>query len=127
MNAATLPCAMASYIAIEELRFVCKPVQREPTRYSVIHNFEALLPPTHGEQVGDLARAHDIMAALGHTTLAEAERYTREADRRRGGKRVVTRLNEHRLNRVSQTASDDLGKEEKIREKQCRNFPIGAP
>ena len=29
--------------------------------------------------------ADDIMAALGHKTLAEAERYTREADRRRGG------------------------------------------
>ncbi len=54
--------------------------------------------------------AHDIMAALGHTTLAEAERYTREADRRRGGERAVTRLNEHRLNRLSQTASDSLGK-----------------
>ncbi len=31
------------------------------------------------------ATAHEIMAALGHLTLAEAERYTREADRRRGG------------------------------------------
>ncbi|QIG94430.1 tyrosine-type recombinase/integrase [Bradyrhizobium sp. 6(2017)] len=49
--------------------------------------------------------AHDIMAALGHTTLAEAERYTREADRKRGGKRAVTQLNEHRKNKPSQTAS----------------------
>lgn len=32
--------------------------------------------------------AHDIMAVLGHTTLGEAERYTREADRRRGGRRA---------------------------------------
>jgi hypothetical protein len=43
------------------------------------------------------------MAALGHTTLAEAERYTREADRRRGGKRAVASLNEHRKNKSSQT------------------------
>ncbi|MBV8920280.1 MAG: tyrosine-type recombinase/integrase [Chloroflexi bacterium] len=35
--------------------------------------------------------AHEIMSTLGHTTLAEAERYTREADRRRGGKRAVER------------------------------------
>jgi enterobacteria phage integrase len=44
--------------------------------------------------------AHDLMAALGHTTLAEAERYTREADRRRGGKRAVVKLNEHRANKL---------------------------
>jgi integrase len=44
--------------------------------------------------------AHEIMAALGHTTLAEAERYTREADRRRGGKRAVVKLDEHRKNKA---------------------------
>jgi integrase len=59
------------------------------------------LPPScqpHGSRktVGRLladtgATAHDIMAALGHTTLTEAERYTREADRRRGGKRAAQR------------------------------------
>src|SRR5262249_876378 len=54
--------------------------------------------------------AHEIMAALGHTTLAEAERYTREADRRRGGKRAVLKLNEHRKNKTPQTASESLGK-----------------
>jgi integrase len=54
--------------------------------------------------------AHEIMAALGHTTLAEAERYTREADRRRGGKRAVAKLDEHRRNRTPQTASERLGK-----------------
>jgi integrase len=53
---------------------------------------------------------HEIMAALGHTTLAEAERYTREADRRRGGKRAVVKLNEHRANKLSQTALESLGK-----------------
>ena len=54
--------------------------------------------------------AHDIMAALGHTTLAEAERYTREADRRRGGQRAVVKLNEHRKNKIAQTAPKSLGK-----------------
>jgi hypothetical protein len=54
--------------------------------------------------------AHDIMAALGHKTLAEAERYTREADRRRGGQRAVTQLNDHKANSFSQTAPERLGK-----------------
>jgi integrase len=57
--------------------------------------------------------AHEIMAALGHTTLAEAERYTREADRRRGGKRAVVKLNEHRKNKTPQIASGSLGKIER--------------
>ena len=50
------------------------------------------------------------MAALGHKTLAEAERYTREADRKRGGKRAVVKLNEHRANKLPQTAPARLGK-----------------
>jgi integrase len=61
--------------------------------------------------------AHEIMAALGHTTLAEAERYTREADRRRGGKRAVVKLNEHRKNKTPQTASESLGKIDKSERK----------
>lgn len=49
------------------------------------------LRKTLGRMLADAgASTHDIMAALGHTTLAEAERYTREADRKRGGKRAVT-------------------------------------
>jgi integrase len=63
---------------------------------------------------------HEIMAALGHTTLAEAERYTREADRRRGGKRAVTKLNEHRANKTSQTAPESLGKSAKTERKSER-------
>jgi integrase len=54
--------------------------------------------------------AHDIMAALGHKTLAEAERYTREADRKRGGKRAVVALDEHRANKPPQTTPKSLGK-----------------
>ena len=61
--------------------------------------------------------AHEIMAALGHTTLAEAERYTREADRRRGGKRAVVKLNEHRKNKTPQTTSECLGKISKTERK----------
>jgi integrase len=69
------------------------------------------LRKTLGRLLADAgASAHDIMAALGHTTLAEAERYTREADRRRGGKRAVTMLNEHRKNKTPQTTSADLGR-----------------
>jgi enterobacteria phage integrase len=40
------------------------------------------LRKTLGRLLADAgASAHDIMAAMGHTTLAEAGRYTREADR----------------------------------------------
>lgn len=69
------------------------------------------LRKTLGRLLADAgASAHDIMAALGHTTLAQAENYTREADRRQGGTRAVLRLNDHRANRASQTASESLGK-----------------
>jgi integrase len=72
------------------------------------------LRKTLGRLLADAgATAHDIMAALGHTTLAEAERYTREADRRRGGKRAVVKLNEHRANKTPQTTPDSLGKQVK--------------
>jgi len=61
--------------------------------------------------------AHDIMAALGHTTLAEAERYTREADRRRGAHRAVLKLEAHKANRIAQTASAGLGEAAKTKGK----------
>jgi integrase len=59
---------------------------------------------------------HDIMARLGHKTLAEAERYTREADRRRGGRRAVVKLAEHldqSVNKLPQIVSEVLGKSSK--------------
>jgi integrase len=59
------------------------------------------------------ATAHEIMATLGHTTLAEAERYTREADRRRGGRAAIQKLSDHNANRITQTASTSLGKQPK--------------
>ncbi len=69
------------------------------------------LRKTLGRLLADAgATAHDIMAALGHTTLTEAERYTREADRRRGGNRAVVKLNEHRENKSPQTHSAKLPK-----------------
>jgi integrase len=72
------------------------------------------LRKTLGRLLADAgATAHDIMSVLGHTTLAQAEKYTREADRRRGGRRAVFQLNDHMANRNSQTGSGDLGKRSK--------------
>jgi enterobacteria phage integrase len=76
------------------------------------------LRKTFGRLLADAgASAHDIMAALGHLTLAEAERYTREADRRRGGRRAIVKLEDHKANRIPQTSSDRLGKSPKIERK----------
>jgi len=62
----------------------------------------------------DGCTAHQIMAVLGHTTLAEAERYTRDADRRRGGHQGIAKL-KSRTN--SQTSPDSLGRIQKEKEK----------
>jgi enterobacteria phage integrase len=63
--------------------------------------------------------AHEIMAALGHTTLQEAERYTREADRRRGGRQAVVKLEAHTANRAAQTTFERFGNtsKEKVKSK----------
>lgn len=69
------------------------------------------LRKTFGRLLADAGcTTHEIMAALGHLTLAEAERYTREADRRRGGRRAIVKLEDHKANRSSQTSSESLGK-----------------
>ena len=69
------------------------------------------LRETLGRKLADAGvSAQDIMAALGHTTLAQAELYTKETNRRRGGQRAVTQLNDHKANILSQTASERLGK-----------------
>lgn len=76
------------------------------------------LRKTFGRRLADAGvSAHDIMAALGHTTLAQAENYTREADRRKGGRRAVLQLNDHKANISSQTATERLGKTEKTKGK----------
>jgi len=78
------------------------------------------LRKTLGRRLADAgATAHEIMAALGHRTLAEAERYTRAADRRRGGREAVRKLelsDKQRAN--SQTAAGRLGKRQKPKENQ---------
>ncbi len=68
-----------------------------------------------------------IMAALGHTTLTEAERYTREAYRRRGGRQAVVKLEAHRENRVAQTTSDGLGKASKRRKIRVNKKGVAVP
>ena len=76
------------------------------------------LRKTLGRLLADVgATAHQIMAVLGHLTLAEAERYTREADRRRGGRRAIEILEDHKANRIPQTSSESLGKLAKTRRK----------
>ena len=55
------------------------------------------------------ATAHEIMAVLGHRTLEEAERYTREADRRRGGRQAIIKLDEYNENSIAQTDRSRLG------------------
>jgi integrase len=56
------------------------------------------------------ATAHDIMAKLGHTTLKQAENYTRAADRKRGARRAGEKLREYKKNKASQTNPESLGK-----------------
>ncbi len=59
------------------------------------------------------ATAKMVMSILGHTTLAEAERYTEEADQVGLAEDAVTRLEGHKANRITQTASASLGKPQK--------------
>ena len=69
------------------------------------------LRKTLGRQLADTGcTAHEIMATLGHTTLEEAERYTREADRRRGGHAAIAKLEAHKANHNAQNAGGVLGK-----------------
>src|SRR5260370_38780980 len=56
------------------------------------------------------ATAKMVMSVLGHTTLAEAERYTEEADQAGLAEDAVIKLEGHKANRTAQTASDGLGK-----------------
>jgi integrase len=63
------------------------------------------------------ATAKMIMAILGHTTLAEAERYTEEADQAALAEDAVIKLEGHKANRFPQTASVSLGMRTKKRRK----------
>jgi enterobacteria phage integrase len=72
------------------------------------------LRKTLGREMADAdASAHDIMAKLGHTTLKQAENYTREADRKRGARRAGAKLAEYKKNKPPQTTPGSLGKVEK--------------
>lgn len=55
--------------------------------------------------------ANEIMAVLGHKTLAEAERYTREADQVRLAQAAIKRLPGHNANSFSQTDPGKFGNE----------------
>lgn len=61
--------------------------------------------------------AHEIMAVLGHKTLSEAERYTRQADQARLAIEAMTKLEGRTANTNAQTASDGLGHAPKTEEK----------
>jgi integrase len=54
--------------------------------------------------------AHEIMAVLGHKTLAEAERYTREADQMRLATEAMMKLEGRRANKFAQTDPSGLGR-----------------
>jgi integrase len=61
--------------------------------------------------------ANEIMSVLGHRTLAEAERYTREADQAQLATKAVTKLEGHKANRVAQTKARGLGRKTETEEK----------
>ena len=66
--------------------------------------------------------AHEIMAVLGHKTLAEAQKYTRDADQLRLAGAAITKLEGRKKNRVA-----SLGKCRSRKENQNDAFWIGAP
>jgi integrase len=69
------------------------------------------LRKTLGNRLADAeVSTHDIQATLGHTTLEQAHNYTRESNRKRGGRRAILQLDDHRVNQFTQTASERLGK-----------------
>jgi site-specific recombinase XerD len=61
--------------------------------------------------------AHEIMAVLGHKTLTEAERYTREADQARLASTALAKLEGRRANIDAQTTFDGLGNTPKTEDK----------
>jgi integrase len=57
--------------------------------------------------------AHEIMAVLGHRTLSEAERYTRDADQARLATEALAKLQARKQNIIAQTNHEGLGKNAK--------------
>jgi enterobacteria phage integrase len=68
-----------------------------------------------------------ILSVLGHATLAEAERYTEEADQASLAEVAVIKLEGHKANRFPQTLSRGLGNSPKKEEDQRRRGRPGAP
>ena len=60
------------------------------------------------------ATTQQIMAVLGHTTLSEAERYTRDADQQRLAIEAIATLEGRNRNRVTQTTPGQFGEISKI-------------
>jgi integrase len=60
--------------------------------------------------------ANEIMSILGHKSLAEAERYTREADQAKLAAAAVLKLEGRTVNRIAQTGDAGLGKRAKREE-----------
>jgi integrase len=54
--------------------------------------------------------AHEIMAVLGHKTLSEAERYTRDADQTQLATAAVAKLEGRNTNKNAQTTQGEFGK-----------------
>jgi integrase len=71
--------------------------------------------------------ANEIASITGHKTLAEVERYTREADQKRLAMAAMDRLAEQDANIDSQTRGESLGKTVKSAEKSKRKIKPGAP
>ena len=68
-----------------------------------------------------------IMAILGPTTLAEAERYYEEAEQAGLAEAAFIKLEAHKTNKHSQTASGSLGKCGKTKGNQSGTVEAGAP
>lgn len=64
--------------------------------------------------------AREIMAILGHKTLSEAERYTRDADQRRLAEAAIVRLEGQRANKIPKPPPAGLGKRQKKTDKTKR-------
>jgi len=71
--------------------------------------------------------AHEIMAVLGHKTLAEAERYTREADQARLAMEAMMKLEGRRANRIAQTERAGWEVRRKTKRNQSEQKRTGAP
>jgi integrase len=70
------------------------------------------LRKTAGRRLAEAgATAHQIMAVLGHKTLAEAERYTRQADQRRLADEGIGKVEARKRYKDSQTNLLKFGKD----------------